>query len=279
MEKRILDKIHESNLNILDEFVKICKKYNLTYFLVGGTLLGAVRHNGFIPWDDDLDVGMPREDYEFFISNYYKKLNSKFELDVHDHNKLYWLPFAKIRLKNTTYIESGAKNYIGDQGIWIDIFPLDSISNIKKAKIQKKITTAIRAEMGNRQNIINNIDKRKKKILKMIFIGFNSNKTLGKLQNKIMKLQNKKQNTEYFANFGSQYEIEKQKQLKEKYFPLKKMKFEGKLYNVPNDYDYVLTKIYGKNYMELPPVEKRVTHNPLKIVFEDGEEVIFDEEI
>jgi len=279
MEKRILDKIHESNLNILDEFVKICKKYNLTYFLVGGTLLGAVRHNGFIPWDDDLDVGMPREDYEFFISNYYKKLNSKFELDVHDHNKLYWLPFAKIRLKNTTYIESGAKNYIGDQGIWIDIFPLDSISNIKKAKIQKKITTAIRAEMGNRQNIINNIDKRKKKILKMIFIGFNSNKTLGKLQNKIMKLQNKKQNTEYFANFGSQYEIEKQIHLKEKYFPLKKMKFEGKLYNVPNDYDYVLTKIYGKNYMELPPVEKRVTHNPLKIVFEDGEEVIFDEEI
>lgn len=279
MEKKLLDKIHNNHISILDEFVKICEKYNLTYFLVGGTLLGAVRHKGFIPWDDDLDVGMPREDYELFVKKYYKELSSKFELDVHNYNELYWLPFAKIRKKNTTYIESLAKSYKGDQGIWIDIFPFDSISNIKHAKFQKKATKALRLEMENRQNIINNIQLWKRIFLKIALIMYNSNTKIGNLQCKIMKLQNKQKNTKYFANFGSQYKIEKQIHLKEKYYPLKKLEFEGKQYNVPNDSDYVLKKIYGENYMELPPIEKRITHNPLKIVFEDGEEVEYNEEI
>ena len=63
MENKVLRKLHDSEIKILDEFVKICENNNLKYFLVGGTLLGAARHSGFIPWDDDLDVGMPREDF------------------------------------------------------------------------------------------------------------------------------------------------------------------------------------------------------------------------
>ena len=77
----ILDKLHKVELEILDDFVKICNKNNLTYFLTGGTMLGAVRHNGFIPWDDDIDIGMPRKDYDEFIKIAPKELGNKYYLD------------------------------------------------------------------------------------------------------------------------------------------------------------------------------------------------------
>lgn len=279
MDKSILDKVHKCCLEILEEIVGICEKNNLTYFLIAGTLLGAVRHKGFIPWDDDLDIAMPREDYDKFMNIYYKELGERFELSVHNHNKMHWLPIAKVRLKNTCYMEKETKKYKGNQGIWVDILPIDSISNFKLASLQKHLVVASRAEMSRRQSITNTASKSKTLIFRLMFLFFRNNKSIGNFQARIMKLQNKNKSNKYFVNFASRYKLEKQIHLKEKYFPIKKLEFEGGLYNVPNDYDYVLKMVYGDNYMELPPVENRVTHNPMKIVFEDNEEVIFDEKI
>ena len=96
------------------------------------------------------------------------------------------------------------------------------------------------------------------------------------MENKIMQ-SNKNKKSKYFINYGSQYGIKKQTHLKENYLPAGQAEFEGKQYNIPRNYDYVLKKIYGMNYMQLPPEEKRITHNPIRIVFEDGKEVVFDE--
>jgi len=93
-----------------------------------------------------------------------------------------------------------------------------------------------------------------------------------------MEFSNKETN-QYFINLGSQYKIIKQTHLKEKYYPAAELEFEEKKYKVPRDYDYVLKKIYGYDYMKLPPMNKRITHVPVKIVFSDGEEVTFDEKI
>ena len=97
MEKKHLIKLHQSEIKILDEIVRICDKYNLQYFLIGGTLLGAVRHKGFIPWDDDLDIAMPRNDYEKFISISKNELKDDFILDDISTNEQYWQIFAKVR--------------------------------------------------------------------------------------------------------------------------------------------------------------------------------------
>ena len=91
---------------ILDEIVRICDNYNLRYFLIGGTLLGAVRHKGYIPWDDDLDISMPRKDYNQFIEIAKKQLSQNFKLDCKYTNNKYWLPFIKVRMKDTSFDEN-----------------------------------------------------------------------------------------------------------------------------------------------------------------------------
>lgn len=274
MNKDTLKKLHDSEQKILNEFVMICQKNNLEYFLVGGTLLGAVRHKGFIPWDDDLDVGMPRKDFEIFANIYYKELTKDFLFDYINTNNNYCYPFAKIRLKNSCFSEEILKNYNGNKGIWIDIFPIDNAKNLEKATKQKKIVKKIQVIMMTKIGIYSN-NKLKKAIQKIIAFIFKNN-FLGKIMNKVMTSQNNKKN-KYFINLGSQYSLKKQAHLIEKYYPLTKIEFEGKLYNAPREYNYVLSKIYGNDYMKIPSKEKQVTHNPMKIIFEDGEEINYEE--
>ena len=273
-----LKKLHNTEIEILEEINRICSNNNLSYFMIGGTLLGAVRHKGFIPWDDDLDIAMPRKDYNKFQEICKKQLNDKFILDSYENNKQYWLPIIKIRNKNTIYEEKSQKNYNNNKGIWVDVFPLDNadkeISNklIRKEKIIKRLKGMLH---------IKNLRKIEKEdsILKKILISFIKivpNKFYHFLINKNRTFNNNK-NTDYFVNFGSQYGIKKQIHQKENYLPAVDLEFEGNKYKAPKNYEYVLKKIYGENYMELPPIEKRITHNPIRIKFEDGEEVIFDE--
>ena len=112
-------------LEILDEFVRICEKYDLQYYLVGGTLLGAVRHQGFIPWDDDIDVAMPREDYDKFAVIAEKELSPKYFYQCPATDPYYFLTYAKIRKNGTEVYEERFKYSKFHKGVFIDIFPLD----------------------------------------------------------------------------------------------------------------------------------------------------------
>ena len=131
-DKETLDKLHQVEMEILDDFVKVCEKHKLRYFLTGGTMLGAVRHSGFIPWDDDVDIGMPREDYDKFIEIGDEALGDKYQLECFEHNKNYHLPFAKVVKKNTIFDEGFDKlKYL--KGIYIDIIPFENVDKIDKS--------------------------------------------------------------------------------------------------------------------------------------------------
>ena len=125
-------KIWAIELDLLIKFDKVCQKYGFKYWLAYGSLLGAVRHKGFIPWDDDLDVMMPREDYDSFI-----KLSSEFEnpyfLQTHETDKGYYYSFAKLRNSNTTAVSKMFAFEKWNQGIFLDIFPND-VCNLDDAK-------------------------------------------------------------------------------------------------------------------------------------------------
>ena len=127
-----LKKLQKIELELLIEFDRICNKHNLKYVLVGGTLIGAIRHKGFIPWDDDIDISMPRNDYNKFIEIQKKELNhNKYYFQSMETNKNFGLPFGKLRRKDSIYCESTCPIARNEQGIWIDIFPIDKISDNK----------------------------------------------------------------------------------------------------------------------------------------------------
>ncbi len=118
-----LKALHSKLLGILLAFDDVCRRHSLRYGICGGSLLGAVRHGGFIPWDDDLDTCMPRADYELLIANSRKWLPESYELICPENDPLYPLPFAKIQDASTTLIERRHLYYLG--GCYIDIFPYD----------------------------------------------------------------------------------------------------------------------------------------------------------
>ncbi len=124
-------RLREIELDILQEFQKVCDTLHLRYFCIYGTALGAIRHKGFIPWDDDLDVGMPREDYDIFMEKAQALLPEHYFVQNHLVEKEYCLPFGKIRRSDTTFLLEGSKNANINHGVYIDIFPLDGYPDSK----------------------------------------------------------------------------------------------------------------------------------------------------
>lgn len=261
-EAEMLKELQSTELEILKEFSRICNKHNLKYYLGGGTLLGAVRHGGFIPWDDDLDVLMPRSDFEKFAKLYYKELDSKYFFHFINTDKTYWLPFAKIRKNNTLFNEKNIASVSAHKGIYIDIFPLDDTPVQESAKNQKrnKLLNDLNSSILAKRNI---------DVLLPINVWFYLPLRLTvKIRQYLMKNRNSDKNP-FYINWGSNYNFVIQTIPKSVYGEGVKISFSDEDFIVPSDYEYVLKRIYGNDFMTLPPKEKRITHSPLEIKFND----------
>lgn len=262
MEEEIRYKLRVIQLQILDEIVRICKENGLRYCLTGGTCLGAVRHKGFIPWDDDVDIIMPRADFTRFIDLTKGGDTGDFFLDYYMTNPDYGRCFAKYCKRNTLFIEpNGLK-----QSIYVDIFVQDKVPGpeyIAKSKMPgfihklDAITTVRREGLGGRDFKTRLIYYVTRWIpIKWIF-------------NWETKLMTRFENTDAacYVNYGSPYNLVKEAIPISEFEPYVTLVFEGKEYNVPRNWDLYLSHIYG-DYMTLPPIEKRVTHYPKLISFD-----------
>lgn len=262
-----LDKLHLTQLEIFDEFVSICKKHNLEYFLIGGTLLGAVRHKGFIPWDDDIDVAMPQKDYLEFLKISSNEINNQFFVDSIETNNNYFLWFAKVKKKNTIFSEKSIEHLNNiDKAIFIDIFPYINISDFNNIsfKIRVLLFKIISNIIMSKKHIYNSF---KRKILNFITFLIPTSFFV-KLETKLL-FMDKNNNSNYIGSLYSTYGTEVFN--RKDFFPLKKIKFENRSVYGLNNNDQYLKTMYG-DYMKLPPVEKRVTHMPLEIKFGDEDE-------
>lgn len=266
MDQSVLRKIQLTELEILNEVVRICDEHSLTYFLVEGTLLGAIRHHGFIPWDDDLDIGMPRKDYEAFIKFAAKELDSRFVLQWQNTEENYWLPFIKIRMKNTVYDLDSAPKGLAEYGFFLDIFPLDQCTGLNRIGEKWKGHILLKLAHVSHTLSFQWSSKRKRMIQSACKIFHITKRKLLNLYDNIAH----KQKGNFIVNRGSYYGYQKQTVPIDWYFPPRKEYFEGQLLNVPNCAEKILTQIYG-DYMQLPPEEERTPrHAGLKIRFEDG---------
>ena len=127
MDKHRIVQIIE--LEIMKEIDRICKKHNIEYFAIGGTLLGSIRHKGFIPWDDDIDLGMSSENYDKFLSVVNNELDDKYLFHTWNDETQYALPISKVMMRGTHVVETFSKHVLANNGIWVDIFCYDLVPN------------------------------------------------------------------------------------------------------------------------------------------------------
>ncbi|MCR4743386.1 MAG: LicD family protein [Treponema sp.] len=248
-----LKKIWMVSLDILFEFDQICKKHNLQYFLLWGSLLGAIRHKGFIPWDDDIDVGMLRQDYEKLLSLKDEFKEPYFLASPKTEKEYYW-SHTKLRNSNTTCINKPFRYQPVNFGIDIDIFPIDNLivdENIDSydARLrQLNINNSNYMRQSNKNPTPQELERMK---------GYNSDpdKDMAEIEALATKYNNQK--TEYLS--CNVCTIDKWQNRTCKACDLQEFilwDFEGFKLPIPKNYDSILKNEFG-DYMAFPPVEER----------------------
>ena len=249
-----LKHLQDVYLMMLKDFIKVCDENQIEYFLDGGSALGAVRHQGFIPWDDDIDIILFRDEYNRLIEILEKLPQDKYELLSSKNKKCYCRLHSQWNLKGTKTEAYYDMNTDFTLGICLDIFVLDNIPNdglrkkifsIKQTLIRKLIWSY---EITNSEAYISKNKERMGKILKIIFKIFRINFTkIKKINNNFIE-KYRNENCENVCNLSTTYELVSIP--KNIFCPPKKVKFEDVEVNIPKDYDKYLKIIYGDNYME-----------------------------
>lgn len=243
-------------LKLLDKFVAVCEANGLRYYLAGGSVLGAVRHKGFIPWDDDIDVYLMREDYDKLQILPSDVWGEEFRLAFYTNTPNYTYDFIKIELTNTSVIERYHPNYHG--GVFLDVFPLDFVPNDSHHRVEQlqKVTPLYKKYV--KAYIKNDCECQSIwELLLLKWLRFrNRDKHVLYQWEKLVSLD--KNGLTHIVDYHSPW--------MDRPMPYEwigdgiDIEFEGKQYRVPSNYDAYLTHVYG-NYMQLPPENKRIAHN------------------
>lgn len=265
--------LQEKELDMVKEFLKICEKHNLKYFMAGGTFLGAVRHKGFIPWDDDVDLGMYRDDYEKFLDIAKRELPYPYEVHTYRNCKEHHYYFSHIVDVRYKVRRMGSLDK-REEYVWIDIFPYDGLpkGKIKPLLIYVRLLFyrfCYHMAYFDKINIARNDraewQKKILQILKILYkiLRFDKNKWRKKIDDLL-----KKQNMEKCDKIMSFMGVKLQKEIfpKKIYDDLVDYEFEDIYMKGPVEYDKVLSQLYG-DYMSLPPKEKRISH-PMEILID-----------
>lgn len=248
-------------------FVEICEKEQLTYYMLGGTMLGAIRHKGFIPWDDDADFGMPRPDYERFLLVAPSYMPQKIELQTLDNTENYHFYFSRMVCREKEVRVKWAKKEQNVK-IWIDIFPLDGMPD----KLINRKLHIFHLLFRRMMFVLSNFDesafvnKKNRPLYEKILMAFAlrvpiekwiSEKKQWHMLDKALKIC-PYEKSKYLINMMGEYKMKEmfQKSIfgKGHYY-----EFEGMLLNGPQDYDNYLSQLYG-DYMTPPPLSDRNKH-------------------
>lgn len=275
--KTELEQLKKAELIIVRDFAEVCEKYNIPWFAIGGSVIGAARHEGFIPWDDDFDLAMLREDYDRFVEIWKTELGDKYHLATPETDASYSSPVIKLMRKNTKFVPEYLANSKAELGIHVDIFVYDNYTNDSKSKKQIKQARILDQLLFLRGSGKPSIPfKGIKKVLAgiacelihaILTIFRISPAWLYKKFNKVAQRYNA-ENTEYVTLYQDAW-IHESRVARSEIFPLKRVKFEDTYVPVPNEYMKLLYRYYGEDVMEMPPIEKRVNHAPIQIEFGD----------
>jgi len=250
--------IKQIELQILKYVSSVCDKLGLRYYLAYGTLIGAIRHQGFIPWDDDIDIVMPRNDYNQLLS-YFKNedVTSNYKCLI-PLEEGYFYEFAKVIDKTTSY--NDPRTSARESGIWIDIFPMDGLDiRDKFTHYTLLLLNRCRVASVNRQLPNKNVGI----VLPFIYIFWKICRWIGYeffLRNSIKVSQKYKYDESEYVGYASSYPAHNKYLKKEWFNNYVYVDFENHKFKAPAGYNDYLISQYG-DYMEIPPLDKRVSHN------------------
>ncbi len=254
-----LRKIQLVQVELLNEVDRICKKHDIRYCIIAGTTLGAVRHGGYIPWDDDADVAMLREEYDKFAKVCQAELDTnKFYFQDNKYTPGYRWGYGKLRKKGTQFVRLNQEHMPYEQGVFVDIFPLDNVPENKLKRWFHNLYCAyVRKLMWS--EVGKHSEKNPLKRLAYKLMGCVSEDGIRRQYNKLKdKSNNKPSELVRILTFptpkNGYYGY-----YKKWYVDLADIKFEGCTFPAAKDYDGYLSFKFG-NYMELPPVEQRKVH-------------------
>ena len=271
-----LKRIQEVELEILKDFMDICDRHGLDYFGIAGTGIGALRHHGFIPWDDDIDVAMPRDDFEKLLPLVEKEMGDKYLIMNAERYPNYPLMTTRMTMRGTKFKEEALKNIDAPLGIFLDLYPLDKVSdNPKEARRQARdawfwskilILRSIPFPMlgfsGWKAKIIHAICGLAHLVLSILHVP----KTW--IYKKAYEAETrsnhytKTKNLDFFCDTTPYMNLYAVKDI----YPLRKLPFEDVELNFPHNLHNNLTGMYG-DYMQIPPEEKRKNHYPYELEF------------
>lgn len=258
-----INELRDVQLQMLEELDSFCRTNNITYYLTGGSLLGAVRHKGYIPWDDDIDVFMPRAHYQRFIQIYNEQaISSELRVVSIQSDPDYYLPYAKLIHTKTVMREVVDSDF--DIGVFIDIFPLDNMTDdytkakhlFRKIEVLRWVLTAKNISLQKKRVWYKEIILR----LAKLFTKFvNRNKLLHYID-KLSRTYESMTTCKYvcavcMGTYGIKEILER-----EWYDTSVPMEFEGRMFQAPVGYKQILEHFY-RDYMKLPPVEKQCSHH------------------
>ena len=262
MERKLdLTEVKSIMLDILIDLQRVCDENDIKLFLAYGTLLGAVRHKGFIPWDDDVDVLLLRDDYEKLIRIYNDKKGKSYYKLCCLENDCAWIPFSKIvDLRTRTNYSIPPRPEAG--GVWVDIFPLDGFHSSRLIKTYQYVI----AKMFTSQIAMANSDWRGKQkgFDKINKIAVNCFRTIGIARISKWAIKHAKRfsiDVCDMVNCLAWAAPIKEETPKNDFQRLEPVYFEGHEFHAMRNYDEWLRHCYGDDYMELPPDEKRVNHH------------------
>lgn len=263
-----LKKLHEHLLIIMDEIDRVCTINGIRYYLAAGSLIGAVRHRGFIPWDDDMDINMPYDDFKRFVEIAPQVLGEKFYFRWITTEKNYPHDFAKVSMKGTLFQEHYTTD-MNHSGIFVDIFPMYPTSCYRRMyDIKKRLTTFLHGCLYERG--VKSKKRRLRDIPRLLISHLFSSKAIFKLTLFVIHPKRDESATHY-ACYPSLYPIKRQICPKEWCGEGVRLPFEDRYYICPLESLKKIKLEYGENVLQLPPLEKRKMHYPLKVIFSDGQ--------
>lgn len=260
-EKERVRRCQQESLGILLEFQRVCEHFGLRYYLTAGTLLGAVRHKGFIPWDDDIDVAMPRADYEKLFHQGRQYFAEAYVYQEYRTEPSFPFYFAKLRRRGTNVIEPALRTVPIEQGFYIDIFPLDSCPESDKAAALffKGIEVLICAILSRvSTEFVCGYQKRYMRLLWQLLRRLPC-RCLFALRDGLRKTVSRVVSGRRLCTVGGAHGYPRETYQAKWFGESVPLEFEGHLFPAPAGWDALLRNMYG-DYMVLPPQEERQGH-------------------